>query len=98
MLTTAILADAASFFISLIPFIGQVFNPVLMFVFSLSLWLWLAFNGLGLKGAIGGSVSMIVEIIPILQILPPFTLMVIAIYLRHKVTEKIPLKALKKAT
>jgi len=89
MLTTAIFADLLSFVVSWVPAIGQVMNPVISFVFAMSLWLWLAFNGLGFQGAIGSGASMVIETIPFLQMLPPFTAMVVIIYLRQKAKEKI---------
>ena len=89
MLTTAIFADLLSFVVSWVPAIGQVMNPVISFVFALSLWFWLALNGLGFKGALGSGASMVIETIPFLQMLPPFTAMVVIIYLRQKTKEKV---------
>ena len=88
MLILAVMADIVSFFVSMILVIGQILNPIFSFVVVLTFWLWLAFNGLGFQGAFGGGASMVVEIIPFLQFLPPFTLMVVAIYIKSKVPLK----------
>lgn len=90
MLIVAASADLVSFLISIIPIAGQILNPIFSFVVALTLWLWLAIKGLGFRGAFGGGASMVIEVIPILQILPPFTLMVVVIYIKSKV----PLKKL----
>ncbi len=90
MLIVAIIADVISIAITLIIGVGQILNPIFSFVVALTFWLWLAFKGLGFQGAFGGGASMVVETIPFLQILPPFTLMVVSIYARTKVKGILP--------
>lgn len=89
MLMVALFADLLSFVISWVPLVGQFLNPAISFFFAMSLWLWLAFNGLGFKGALGSGAGMVIETIPFLQMLPPFTAMVVIIYLRQKAKEKV---------
>ena len=96
MLAVALFADLLSLVISWVPAVGQFMNPVIAFAFALSLWFWLALNGLGFQGALGGGASMVIETIPFIQMLPPFTAMVIIIYLRQKAKDKFPI-ALNKA-
>ena len=96
MLIAALCADVLSFILSIIPIIGQVANPIIMFIFALSFWLWLAIKGLGWQGIVGGGSSMIIEVIPLLQMLPSFTLMVVVFYIKYKIRDKIPLTKVSK--
>lgn len=91
MLAVAILGDIISFGLGFITIDGGVINSVFAFFMNMSIWLWSAFNGMGWKGAVTGSVSMVVEIFPWIGALPTFTAAVIVIFSMSRIKEKIPL-------
>ncbi len=87
MLVIAIVGDIVSFFLGFITFDGGIINSVFAFFMNMSIWLWTAFNGMGWKGAVTGSVSMAVEIFPWIGALPTFTAAVLVIFLTSRIKE-----------
>ncbi len=79
----AIIADL----LSLIPFVGTVIGPI--FWFAMGLYFWNI--GMGIingKRLATGAISIIGEIIPIIQSLPTITVGIIAIIIMTRIEEK----------
>ena len=91
MLVIAVLGDIASFFLGLITVDAGILNDTLAFLMDMGIWFWAALNGMGLKGAATGGISMVIEIIPIVGSLPTFTAAVIALFIMSRVKEVLPI-------
>lgn len=91
MLVIAALCDGVSFLLGLLVVDGGILNDIFVFTVNLGIWFWTATHGMGLKGAMGGGAGMVIEIIPVLNLLPTFTALVIALYIASRVKEKVPL-------
>mgnify|MGYP001565829260 CR=1 FL=1 len=101
MLAFALLADLISAGLGLIVVDGGMLNDAWAFLVNASIWLWTAMNGLGWKGVLASGAGMTLEIIPLLNILPTFTAIVVALFISSRIKETLPLpetpKIVKKA-
>jgi len=82
-LFSAIVADA----LSLIPFVGVISGPVFWALFSFYLWK-VGCGFINPRRLITGSISMVVEILPAVQMLPAATLGFILVYIFVRMEEK----------
>ena len=96
MVIIAAICDLISFGLGLIIIDAGILNDAFSFFVDMGIWFWTMHHGMGWKGAMAGGAGLVVEIIPILNMLPTFTLAVVGLYIASRVQEKVPLAAVKK--
>ncbi len=95
MVIVAIGLDFFQGMIGLIPIIGLILSPLLSIFIFLFLWVWLKMHGVGIVDSVERIAIMfggfLVELIPLLNILPVWTLMIFitVLLVRHSDKRKI---------
>jgi len=88
----AIIIDLMQFLIGIIPIVGQIIGVLITFIATFSFWLWFKLLGVSFDRKqslrfLGGS---IIEFIPILGMLPAWTLVVILMLSKEKLGKNLP--------
>lgn len=91
MIVAALLFDAVQAIINLLPIAGQILSGFVSFFAFMTFWLWFRLNGLKFTSAkrvsyMGG--GFILELIPILNMLPAWTLAVFLLCADFKIKQK----------
>jgi len=91
LIGTAIIIDALQFIIGYIPILGQIVGGLMTIGATFGFWLW--FKILGVKFSkkqnMGRVIGIIIEYIPVVNMLPTWTLTVGLLILREKMPSKI---------
>ncbi len=95
MISTALFFDAIQFFVSFIPFLGEVISVCLSVCVFLTFFLWFKFKGIkfnNLKKSSSMIIGFLIELIPIIDMLPGWTAAVVLTIITNQ-----PPKALRQA-
>lgn len=93
MVAVAAVCDLISAGLGLIIIDGGILNIIFCFTVDMGIWFWTATHGMGWKGAMAGGAGMVIEFLPVINILPTFTAAVVGLYIASRVQEKVPLVA-----
>lgn len=88
MLGIAFICDAISAGLALIVIDGGLLNDIFVFFVNMGIWLWTFLKGMGYRGAIAGGAGMVIEFIPVVNVLPTFTAEVVGLFIYSRASEK----------
>jgi hypothetical protein len=89
---TALLIDTMQFLVGIIPILGQIMGVIFTFIATFTFWLWFKLLGVSFdrKQSLSFMGGSIIEFIPVLGMLPTWTLVIVTVILRQEFNSKLP--------
>lgn len=89
MIGTALLYDLLQFCVGWIPFVGQILGWIVSFFAGLTFWLWFRIHDIPFnkKRTASLATGVVIEIIPLVNMLPAWTLAVVSMIATTKIKE-----------